>query len=137
MTSLSCRHNAWAGNGVVSIRDLRVEKLAGMRELDLAHVQSLAQKFQNDLNGCEPFVPQNRVACVITRPQIDHILSFNQVTREQFISVNLPRLALPENQSLVCLHGRHRLAAGEIFFNNDSAEWGVDFYFAEGLPSLS
>lgn len=133
MASLTCRHPAWVGNGAVLIRHMRTEQRPGMRELDLNHVQTLVRKFQTDLNGCEPFASRNRVPCIANRSQINRILSFNRITPQQFISVDLPILTLPENEIVVCLHGRHRLAAGETFLNTNKPEWGVDFYCAEGL----
>jgi Protein of unknown function (DUF3723) len=131
-TSTSSKDPACVGSGILPIRHLRFELRPETRDLDLKHVDTLVRKFETDPYGCEPFVSRHRVPVIASASRIQQILSYNKIDRLQLQSADPPRLALPKEEVIICLHGRHRLAAGEAYLRPGKQWWGVDFYCAEG-----
>lgn len=126
------KHRAWAGSAIIQIRHMRFEALLDVRELDLEHVGKLVRKYKTDPFGCEPFLPQNRVPVLVSRSNLRDVLSRNQLMPKDLHRSNPPKLVLSTEDLIICLHGRHRLAAAEACLEPSEQWWGVELYYEEG-----
>ena len=125
------RQHAKVGSARIDIRYLRG---SGFREIDEKNVKRLVKVFASD--GCPQLEPAYSVPIVVSSENITKILQRNAIEVASLGRPTYPRLIIDKSSSLTCLHGQHRLAAGQVFLRDSEQWWGVDIYRAEGLFRL-
>ncbi len=95
--------------------------------LDQKNIARLEKIF--DIEGCLRLDPEHRIPVLIDDGDLKASLhQANLASAELFTSNIPPALPFPENYRLICLHGRHRIAAAQNFLLAGDKWWTVDFY---------
>ena len=101
------------------------------RELDIDHVEFLKKCFRNE--DCQRLPARNHVPAIISRQQLVNAMHGSGVSAQQLLAGELsdyPRLEFPTGVQLDCLHGRHRIEAGQEFLLPTEKWWIVDLYLS-------
>lgn len=120
-------------NLLLRIKDVRDRKKLGK---DDKNIQRLFDIFLQE--KCRRGDPRNRVPVVVSQEDLDRILRLNHVERSNLRDSALPLLKkIPDDVTLVCLHGYHRMFAGQRYLDPADQWWGVNLYSKEHLsPAL-
>ncbi|PGG98898.1 hypothetical protein GX51_06545 [Blastomyces parvus] len=98
------------------------------RELDQKNVERLCEIFNK--NGCRRLDIQHHVTAVVSQQHLANALHAAHVTAHALMTNppdRYPQLQFPTGQ-IRCLHGQHRLKAGEELLPPSDQWWTVDIY---------
>ena len=98
------------------------------RSLDLKNVTRLCKIFNRE--GCQPLEIANHITAVVSSRDFDTALRKSRVSKVQLMTTHsnqYPFLRFSPGQ-VKCLHGQHRLKAGEEFLSEYDQWWAVDLY---------
>src|SRR5438270_7441473 len=116
------REENFRGTACVSLRKL-IFKPEYSRDVDRKNVERLKRIFARQ--GCLRLSPSNHVPAIINEQDLKVALQYSERTLEDLLNSAQdapPKLTLPPNYMLECLHGQHRiLAALEIL--RPKEEW--------------
>jgi hypothetical protein len=118
-------HN-YKGCAIVEIRHLVFEEegVLGSKPFDQRNVQDILQTFE--MVGCQNLEPEHRVSVIISDEALKNSLERSQATQNLLMDcVNPPTLKFDDDARLVCIHGKHRLRAGEL---SGTTTWLADLY---------
>lgn len=101
-----------------------------VRDLDEKNVDRLFNIFK--IEGCKRYERMNHVLVLIEHHDLKRTLRANNISSTQIKREDPPFIKLSDNFSLVCLHGRHRLAAAKLFLKPREQWWVVDVFRADG-----
>ena len=122
------RSRAYLGRAKILIHRLvfEADKSCEVRPLDGKNVSRLHRIFE--LEGCSRLDPDNHVPTLIKRKVLADALGNGGSLDVSLGGCGEPSL-LEVEEPLVCLHGRHRLAAAkQYFFQPEQKWWIVDLY---------
>lgn len=119
------------GTAKIYLRHLKFargdQNAAGDLHLNPKNVARLLQIFH--LEGCHRLDPANHIPALIRPDLLERCLTRSGVSKVDLLRRHTPPfLELEDNQLLVYLHGRHRLAAAQDFLLPLDKWWTVDLY---------
>lgn len=126
------------GQAKIHLKHLTFEtdSLPGTRRLDDSNVDRLVKIFE--LEGCSPLEPEHHVPVIISLDVLNWALNNAHKSLSDLLSCANPPWISPESDvRLVCLHGKHRLAAAQEFLKPGHKWWVVDLYLDSVLPPLA
>ena len=94
-------------------------------KLDDKNVGRLMQIFK--LEGCKRLEPEHHIPALIEETVLEQSLVQSGLQLGSLRDIP-PVLELPDNYRLVCLHGKHRIAAANRFLLPGNKWWTVDLY---------
>lgn len=111
------------------LHDLRPDSgEAGFGLVDPKNVARLIEVFRTE--GCQRRQKENFVTALVGRQQLDDALLHSSVQHCELKNADEPpRLAFPATAPVLCIHGRHRLAAAEEFLEPIDRWWTAELYF--------
>lgn len=130
------RPSALLGSAKIDIQHLQLQISAlgaarGKLGKDEKNIQRLLNIFL--LDECRRGDPENRVPVLVGQEDLREILRLNNVKLSDLHGPSLPHLKIvPQNVGLLCLHGFHRLYAGQRYLGPRDQWWGVNLYSKEG-----
>lgn len=90
----------------------------------------LKERFSGE--GCLRLEPKNHIPAVISQGTLDASIRATQNVSQDVLLENNgkqpPELRLPENCTIECLQGLHRVAAGKEFLPRRDWWWTIDLY---------
>lgn len=98
------------------------------KDLDSKNLERLCRIFRQD--RCRRLEVQNHVPAVVSKQSLETALRGAQVTARELLTSTpdqFPHLHFPARQ-LQCLHGKHRIKAGEELLPHSDRWWTVDIY---------
>lgn len=130
------RNRVYKGRAKVEIRWLSFtdDWERGTRPLDPKNVARLAKIF--DLEGCFRREPEHYVPALINLQALEEALTLANHNAGELFAVTEEPVSLPLSNSLICLHGRHRLEAAKQYLEVGDKWWVVDLYL-DGLFSMT
>ena len=124
---LNTKREHFLGSAKIFLEHLHFQKDKGEYNLDQKNVARLQKVFE--LEGCLRLNPEHHVPVLIDLETLEQSLDQSQIRRgELFTSVIPPELILPRNHVVLCLHGRHRIAAARNLLLASDRWWTVDLY---------
>jgi len=123
MADQTAWRRAYCGSALVAFVTLK-PRLGSQKSLDARKVLRLYQIFA--VEGCRRLDEGNRLRAIINEEEYNLYSS----TFDRGGQIDLPRLRA--ESPITYLHGRHRLAAAEVFLHSDDHWWAVDFYREQG-----
>jgi hypothetical protein len=106
------------------------------QHIDSKNVERLCEIF--DKEGCRRLDVHNHVSAVVSRQQLHEALRVAQADAADLMTdqpSRYPHLQFSAGQ-VECLHGRHRLKAGEDYLSPVDQWWTVDLYLDGKLEIL-
>jgi len=129
------RNRAYKGRAKVQIRWLSFDDwVRGTRPLDPKNVARLVKIF--NLEGCFRREPEHYVPALISPKALDVALTQANCNAGELFAVTEEPVSLELSNSLICLHGRHRLEAAKQYLDTEDKWWVVDLY-SDGLFSMT
>ncbi|KAL2049567.1 hypothetical protein ABVK25_010146 [Lepraria finkii] len=123
-TRFANRQRHYRGSAKVKLKHLRFDTSAF---LDAKNVTRLTQIFE--LEGCHRLDLEHRVPATIKENVLQSTLRLSNITTVDLMRRIPPKLELPTDVELDCLHGKHRIAAAKKFlYLPDDKWWTVDLY---------
>jgi hypothetical protein len=98
------------------------------REVDLKNVERLCGIFSKD--GCHRLDVRNHITAVVSKRQLKRARHAAQVTAQELLRNSpdqYPHLDF-STERVQCLHGQHRIKAGEEVLPPSERWWTVDLY---------
>ena len=125
------RNRAYLGRAKILIHKLvfEADKSCEARSLDLKNVSRLHRIFE--LEGCSRLDPDNHVPTLINRKVLADALEKGGRLGVSLGGCGEPNL-LEVEEPLMCLHGRHRLAAATRYFCHPEQKWWVVDLYLDG-----
>ena len=113
---------------------IRLEQLCfpwnDAKDLNEKNVDRLKAIFQQD--GCRRLEVQHHVPAIIDEGRLDAAITAAGISPRTLVSPatadGYPELVFPNGHQLECLHGRHRIQAGQQFLPPRDKWWTVDLY---------
>ncbi|KAF2158404.1 hypothetical protein M409DRAFT_33033, partial [Zasmidium cellare ATCC 36951] len=125
----------YCGRAKVRICSLRYEHehLPGSRTLDVKNVERLHRIFQ--AQGCQRLDPDKHIAVMISDELLTAAIARSNITRADLFDIrNIPpHLNLRDDETLITLHGKHRVEAGRRFLDPADSWWIAELYSTQ-LP---
>ena len=121
------RSQKYQGTAKVNISQIALHPSLS-QHLDQKNVERLCEIF--DKEGCRRLNPHNHVSAVVSRQHLHNALQAARVSANEMMTnqPNLyPHLQFSTGQ-VECLHGQHRLKAGEEHLSPIDQWWAVDLY---------
>ncbi|KAJ5456077.1 uncharacterized protein N7458_004341 [Penicillium daleae] len=122
----------YQGCVIIELHRLKFElnSVLGSRSLDERNVARIHKIFE--IEGCGNLEPEHRVAALIDQETLSRALLLSDLSRESLLDpTNQPLLLLEGDVQLICVYGKHRLKAAELF---GERRWLVDLYL-DAIPS--
>lgn len=95
--------------------------------LDVKNIVRLRQIF--NLEGCFRLDPANRIPAIVTQSEIKKALDHAKLQKSRLTKPNsIPLYLAFEGTKLLCLYGRHRIAAVKDVLNAGDRWWTIDLY---------
>lgn len=133
--SLNNRRRYYRGAAKVGINFLKFEDgtVPGGRFLDQRNVHRLVQIYESE--GYRPLEPENRVPALISQEQLDIAMDISNVSQADLQSrTEPPELYFDSDNALLCLSGKHRVAAAAATESIRPADkWCVVEMFTDGM----
>ena len=107
------------------------------REIDPKNVERLCRIFSKD--GCHWLDMRNYITAVVSKRQLKRARHAARVTAQELLrnpSDQYPHLDF-STERVQCLHGQHRIKAGEEVLPPNEQWWTVDLYLDGVLSSVS
>jgi hypothetical protein len=124
------REENFRGTACVSLRKL-IFKPEYSRDVDKKNVERLKGIFARQ--GCLRLSPSNHVPAIINEQDLKVALHCSRRTLEDLLNSAQdapPKLTLPPNYMLECLHGQHRILAALEVLRPKEEWWTVDLYLS-------
>jgi hypothetical protein len=124
------REENFRGTACVSLRKL-IFKPEYSRDVDKKNVERLKRIFARQ--GCLRLSPSNHVPAIINEQDLKVALQYSRKTLDDLLNSSQdapPKLTLPPNYKLECLHGQHRILAALETLTPKEEWWTVDFYLS-------
>jgi hypothetical protein len=124
------REENFRGTACVSLRKL-IFKPEYSRDVDKKNIERLKRIFARQ--GCLRLSPSNHVPAIITEQDLKAALQYSGRTLEDLLNSAQdapPKLTLPPNYMLECLHGQHRILAALEIVTPKEEWWTVDLYLS-------
>jgi hypothetical protein len=96
---------------------------------DEKNIERLHETFE--FEGCRRGDPANRVPVLVDKYSLENILEANTIQLSDLQRPSLRHLKVPNNATLLLLHGYHRLLAGQRYLGPTDQWWGVNLYSKE------
>ncbi|KAJ5940479.1 hypothetical protein N7516_000647 [Penicillium verrucosum] len=132
---ISERNKKYRGIALINLSQI-VPHNSICRALDPRNVDRLCGVFSKE--GCRRLDVPNHVTAVVSSHSLDDALQKARVSAAQLMSDTsdgYPHLQFPSGE-VKCLHGQHRLKAGEEFLADCDQWWTVNLYLDDISPSL-
>ncbi|KAJ6081405.1 hypothetical protein N7499_006279 [Penicillium canescens] len=129
------RSKKYRGIALISLSQI-VPHSSICRALDPRNVDRLCEVFSKE--GCRRLDVPNHVTAVVSSDSLDAALQKSRTSAAQLMSDTsdeYPHLQFSSGQ-VKCLHGQHRLKAGEEFLADCDQWWTVNLYSDDISPSL-
>ncbi|MAD85118.1 MAG: hypothetical protein CL912_19330 [Deltaproteobacteria bacterium] len=128
-TVLNDRNSNYLGTACVDLEELEFSS-EFVREKNEKIVESLKGKFKKE--GCYRLEPRNRVPALIEPFDFLTVLDLSKLTPDNLLEnpeETPPRLKLPLDLRLSCLHGRQRIEAAKAVLRKPKDRWWtIDLY---------
>ena len=124
------REENFRGTARVSLRKL-IFKPEYSRDVDKKNIKRLKRIFERQ--GCLRLSPSNHVPAIIAEQDLKVVLQHSGKTLEDLLNSAQdapPKLTLPPNYMLECLHGQHRILAALETLTPKEEWWTVDLYLS-------
>ena len=121
------KERAYVGKAKVALLDLVFDtsEVNAARPLDHRNVARLVKVFQ--LEGCLRLEPEHHIPALIQKSTLDDSLHALDLNPALLTTYGEP-FRLTVDKPLLCLHGRHRLAAAKEHLSPEDKWWVVDLY---------
>ena len=107
------------------------------RQVDSQSVKRLLRLFEE--TKCQRYNPDHYVPAIVNLPQLKRILRASKLNRNALKVPSedgtWPFLNLEPSHKLICVHGKHRIRAAELFLDPDDRWWTVRL-FLESLDGV-
>lgn len=128
------KQSRFYGSAKIHLKHLVFPQLSNALTLDAKNIERLTQIFR--LEGCQRLDIEHHVPAVINDDILSQCLHHSGLGLENLRRQGSPpSLEFPENFTLECLHGKHRIAAAKDILLPGNKWWIVDLY-SDGLSKL-
>jgi hypothetical protein len=128
-TVLNDRTSNYLGTVCIDLEGLEFSSEL-VREKNEKIIDSLKAKFKKE--GCYRLEPRNRVPALIEQSDFLAVLDLSKLTPSNLLDnpeETPPRLKLPQDLRLSCLHGRQRIEAAKAVLRKPKDRWWtIDLY---------
>ena len=115
------------GSAKIDLEHLQFAKFDASEFLNPKNVARLKRIFE--LEGCLRLDPEHHIPVIIDLDILERSLAQSRIRRGDLFDSRIPpELTLPPDCVVICLHGRHRIAAARECLLADDRWWTVDIY---------
>ena len=125
------RKGNFRGSAKINLKHLTFDDTS---YLDPKNIDRLEKNFE--LEGCLRLDLEHHIPAIINDSVLRESLQKSHIVNGDLLQQNLPpKLDLPPDENLRCLHGKHRIAAAKKFLYLPADKWWVVDLYSDGRPS--